>query len=114
MTGKPELIGPRWTGVYLINFPAVVGVQRGGRRKMARSRKNISSRNLGQLRISADRMECPRQRYDRFISARIRTDGRIEENRRVREEASQDLDSSGGWRSGRRSEAYRLAGAKRG
>jgi hypothetical protein len=33
---------------------------------------------------------------------------------RVREEASQALDSSGGWRSGRRSEAHRLAGAKRG
>jgi Circularly permutated YpsA SLOG family len=31
---------------------------------------------------------------------------------RVREEASQALDSSGGWQSERRSEAQRLAGAK--
>jgi hypothetical protein len=32
-------------------------------------------------------MECPQKQCDSFIFTRIRIDGRIEENRRVREEA---------------------------
>jgi hypothetical protein len=51
LAGKAELIGPRWTGLSLINFPAVAGVQRDGRPKMARSMQNILSRNLRQLPI---------------------------------------------------------------
>ena len=79
---------------------------------MARSMQNILSRNLRQLPIFSgpNGMSAISDATVLFSLASELTGG-SKKTARVREEASQALDSSDGWRSGRRSEAQRGSGA---
>jgi hypothetical protein len=47
LAGKPELIGPRWTGLYLIDFPAVAWCPKGAARGQLYELLSIPENQVG-------------------------------------------------------------------